>query len=200
MSLTAQWYSGSALLPLLSRDDGTLVGARSLALLAEHQLTDVEVHVRESLLVRQNGPKLMKPVFWSNAATAAQEPLTTTLGIPIYVAPGTWLLKDIAEHGIEEPNVIAGPELTSLCIVDRQSAGRKTAKNDRKVINDSLLVVPRPAKAANSRQAPQLGSRVSLRINDRGQMSNAHLRKSREKAMVKAKAVKIITKGRISEF
>ncbi|KAJ7808190.1 hypothetical protein B0H14DRAFT_3152200 [Mycena olivaceomarginata] len=142
----------------LSRDDGTLVSARvCLALFAEHQLADVEVHVRESLLVRQNGPKLMKLVFWSNAATAAQEPLTTTLGIPIctggffigeggstkstgvcgkeddadisYVTPGTWLLKDIAEHGIEEPNVIAGPELNSWNEVakDLAKAERATA-------------------------------------------------------------------------
>ncbi|KAJ7814619.1 hypothetical protein B0H14DRAFT_3878631 [Mycena olivaceomarginata] len=114
----------------LSRRRHPRLGARCLALFAEHQLADVEVHVRESLLVRQNGPKLMKlaflyvhgirpPLKALEVSSSEKGGSTKSTGVCgkeddadiSYVTPGTWLLKDIAEHGIEEPNVIAGPEL-----------------------------------------------------------------------------------------
>jgi hypothetical protein len=54
-----------------------------VALLSQNKLADVEVHFRESVVTRGAGPKFLKPGLASNPTAGIQEPLTTTLGIPI---------------------------------------------------------------------------------------------------------------------
>jgi hypothetical protein len=59
------------------------MSALCVALLSQNKLADVEVHFRESVVTHVAGPKFLKPGLASNPTTCIQEPLTTTLGIPI---------------------------------------------------------------------------------------------------------------------
>ena len=67
----------------LSRDDAARIGSLCVALLSHDKLADVEVHFRESVMMRSACPKFLERGFASNPTAGIQEPLTTTLGIPI---------------------------------------------------------------------------------------------------------------------
>ncbi|KAH7911003.1 hypothetical protein BJ138DRAFT_1187026, partial [Hygrophoropsis aurantiaca] len=73
----------------LSGAEGAVVAARCRALLVEAGVGDVEVEIRESVVVRSAGPKLLpsvsspSPSFSFDPTVDVREPLTAALGIPI---------------------------------------------------------------------------------------------------------------------
>jgi len=64
----------------LSGDDGVIVVSKCLDLLREKNITDVEVEIRESVVIHSDGPRFLTPDF---DLSPICEPLTLTLGIPI---------------------------------------------------------------------------------------------------------------------
>ena len=52
-------------------------------ILHEQGITDVDVELRESSVIRSAGPKLLPPVLTANPTVAARHPLTHALGLPI---------------------------------------------------------------------------------------------------------------------
>ncbi|KAF8555076.1 hypothetical protein OG21DRAFT_956385 [Imleria badia] len=69
----------------LSGNDGVVVAFKCQELLVQYGIADVNVEIRESVVTRSAGPKLLTPADISDPTQVAgvQEPLTTTLGIPI---------------------------------------------------------------------------------------------------------------------
>ncbi|KAF8205657.1 hypothetical protein K438DRAFT_1818217 [Mycena galopus ATCC 62051] len=71
----------------LTSDDGARVDSRGLNLLEDHQLADIELHIRESLLTRSALTKLFKPRTSSSSLRSLARPtsrrLQRALGIPI---------------------------------------------------------------------------------------------------------------------
>jgi hypothetical protein len=53
------------------------------SILSAHDIDDVHVEIRESMVIRSAGPKMYKPVATSNATVQAREPFSTALGLPI---------------------------------------------------------------------------------------------------------------------
>ncbi|KAK7447030.1 hypothetical protein VKT23_014243 [Stygiomarasmius scandens] len=68
----------------LSGDDGVVVAFKCQELLGEYDITDVEVEIRESVVTRSAGPRLLTSDR-SDLIVDFREPLTTTLGLPISV-------------------------------------------------------------------------------------------------------------------
>ena len=52
-------------------------------ILHEQGITDVDVELRESSVIRSAGPKLLPPVLTANPTAAARHPLTHALSLPI---------------------------------------------------------------------------------------------------------------------
>ncbi|KZT04526.1 uncharacterized protein LAESUDRAFT_715565 [Laetiporus sulphureus 93-53] len=70
----------------LSGEDGVVVASKCRELLVEYGITDVDVEIRESVITRSAGSKLLTRTssYYSFDPTAdVREPLTTTLGLPI---------------------------------------------------------------------------------------------------------------------
>jgi hypothetical protein len=74
----------------LSGDDGVAVASRCQELLGEYDIADVNVEIRESMVTRSAGPKLLTPAFTSDATVEVRESLTTTLGLPICAQTTPW--------------------------------------------------------------------------------------------------------------
>ena len=75
----------------LSGDDGIVVASKCRKLLEEIDITDVDVEIRESVVTRSAGPKLLTSAYSSNATAVVHEPLTTTLGLPICAHHTPWI-------------------------------------------------------------------------------------------------------------
>ena len=75
----------------LSGDDGVIVAFECRKLLEEIDITDVDVEIRESVVTRSAGPKLLTSAYSSNATAVVYEPLTTTLGLPICAHHTPWI-------------------------------------------------------------------------------------------------------------
>ncbi len=73
----------------LSDNDGVDVAFRCRELLVEFGITDVDVEIRESVVTRLAGPKLLMSTY-SSDTVSAREPLTTTLGVPICAQSTPW--------------------------------------------------------------------------------------------------------------
>ncbi|RPD77930.1 hypothetical protein L226DRAFT_551669 [Lentinus tigrinus ALCF2SS1-7] len=69
----------------LSREDGRAVAVACKDILVkEFEITDVEVEIRESVVTRAAGPKLLSPPeFYSDPIANVKDPFTTALGLPI---------------------------------------------------------------------------------------------------------------------
>lgn len=68
----------------LCGDDGLVVASKCRELLEEFNITDVNVEIRESVVTRSAGPRLLESADWESDPTVdIREPLCTTLGIPI---------------------------------------------------------------------------------------------------------------------
>jgi hypothetical protein len=81
----------------LSGADGVVVARKCRDLLEEYDITDVEVEIRESLVTRSVGPKLLAPtqfsissLFSSHPDVDFRQPLTATLGLPICAQLTPW--------------------------------------------------------------------------------------------------------------
>ncbi|KAG8685631.1 hypothetical protein FRC11_010304, partial [Ceratobasidium sp. 423] len=75
----------------LSGDDGVVVAFQCWKLLEEDGITDVEVEIRESVITRSAGPKLLKPATSDFDPTIdIREPLTTTPSLPICPQSTSW--------------------------------------------------------------------------------------------------------------
>jgi hypothetical protein len=74
----------------LSGDDGIIVASKCRELLVEYNIADVNVEIRESVVTRSAGPKLLTPARTSNPTVDAREPVTTTLGLPICAQSTPW--------------------------------------------------------------------------------------------------------------
>ncbi|EJD02803.1 uncharacterized protein FOMMEDRAFT_156149 [Fomitiporia mediterranea MF3/22] len=76
----------------LSGYDGLDVASKCRNLLEEYDITDVEVEIRESVVTRSLGPKLLLtsdfPYF--DPTADVRDPLTTTLGLPISSQSTPW--------------------------------------------------------------------------------------------------------------
>ncbi|KAK7447031.1 hypothetical protein VKT23_014244 [Stygiomarasmius scandens] len=69
----------------LSGDDGVVVAFKCQGLLREYDITDVEVEIRESVVTRLAGPRLLTSTLSFDPTADLRDPLTTTLGLPISV-------------------------------------------------------------------------------------------------------------------
>ncbi|KAK0218117.1 hypothetical protein IW262DRAFT_1117502 [Armillaria fumosa] len=74
----------------LSGDDGVVVASQCRELLKEHNIDDVDVEIRESVVTRSAGPRLLKPASWNDPTADVREPLTATLGLPICAQSTPW--------------------------------------------------------------------------------------------------------------
>jgi hypothetical protein len=74
----------------LSGYDGLDVASKCRELLVEHDITNVDVEIRESDVTRWAGPKLLTPTYSSDHTVNVREPLTTTLGLPICAQSTPW--------------------------------------------------------------------------------------------------------------
>ncbi|KAG8947964.1 hypothetical protein FRC04_010161 [Tulasnella sp. 424] len=75
----------------LSGNDGVVVASKCQELLVECNITDVNVEIRESVVTRSAGPKLLASSYTSNPTVDVREPLTTTLGLPICAQSTPWV-------------------------------------------------------------------------------------------------------------
>ncbi|KAK0214044.1 hypothetical protein IW262DRAFT_1408250 [Armillaria fumosa] len=67
----------------LSGEDGYTTVFRCREVLREFDITDVEIEIRESSVIRSAGPKLLEPVSFRHPIADVQGPLTHALGLPI---------------------------------------------------------------------------------------------------------------------
>ncbi|KAJ7145815.1 hypothetical protein C8R44DRAFT_755948 [Mycena epipterygia] len=74
----------------LSGDDGVVVASKCRELLVENGIADVDVEIRESVVTRSAGPKLLTSTYFSDPTAGVREPLTTTLGLPICAQFTPW--------------------------------------------------------------------------------------------------------------
>ncbi|KAG8752242.1 hypothetical protein FRC11_008546, partial [Ceratobasidium sp. 423] len=78
----------------LSGDDGLVVASRCWKLLEKGGITDMEVEIRESVVTRSAGPKLLEPssggIFICDPTVNIREPLTTTPCLPICSQSVSW--------------------------------------------------------------------------------------------------------------
>lgn len=72
----------------LSADDGIAVASKCQELLHQYDIVDIEVEIRESIVTRSTSPKLLVPTSRFDPTAEVREPLTTTLGLPIYAQLG----------------------------------------------------------------------------------------------------------------
>jgi hypothetical protein len=74
----------------LSGNDGVIVASKCRELLVEHEIADVDVEIRESVVSRSAGPKLLASAYSSDPTVNIREPITTTLGLPICAQSTPW--------------------------------------------------------------------------------------------------------------
>ncbi|CUS13211.1 unnamed protein product, partial [Tuber aestivum] len=69
---------------------GYTVAMECKELLVANQILDVEVEIRESVVTRYSGPKLLKPAALDDPTAELREPLTSTLGLSISRTRSEW--------------------------------------------------------------------------------------------------------------
>ncbi|KAK0442869.1 hypothetical protein EV421DRAFT_551705 [Armillaria borealis] len=74
----------------LTGDDGVVVASKCRELLVQSNITDVDVEIRESVVTRSAGPKLLTSTYSSDPTVSVREPFTTTLGLPICAQSTPW--------------------------------------------------------------------------------------------------------------
>jgi hypothetical protein len=74
----------------LSGHDGAIVAFKCRELLVEYDIADVDVEIRESVVTRTAGPKLLAPFYSFDRPAGIREPITTTLGLPICAQSTPW--------------------------------------------------------------------------------------------------------------
>lgn len=74
----------------LSGEDGRAVASQCKQLLEAHDILDVDVEIRESVVTRSVGPKLPKPAHSRDPNAEVLEPLTPTLGLQICTTATPW--------------------------------------------------------------------------------------------------------------
>ncbi|KAF8480479.1 hypothetical protein DFH94DRAFT_480227 [Russula ochroleuca] len=67
----------------LSGDYGVVVASRCQELLVKYNIADVDVEIRESVVTRSAGPRLLVSRDSDDPTVGVHEPLTSTLGLPI---------------------------------------------------------------------------------------------------------------------
>lgn len=76
----------------LSSEDGVVAVLKCKKLLEERGVADAEVEIRESVVTRSAGPKLLRPARATDYLLAAhREPLTPTVGLPICARSTRWV-------------------------------------------------------------------------------------------------------------
>jgi hypothetical protein len=84
------WIGVWARPPRLSYEVGIEVALQCKRLLLDHGITDVDVELRESNIIRMAGPQLLKPTDIIDPTAIPREPFTTTLGITICAEDTPW--------------------------------------------------------------------------------------------------------------
>ncbi len=74
----------------LSDNDGVDVASRCQELLVKYDITDVDVEIRESVVTRLAGPKLLTSTSEFDPTVSLREPFTTALGLPICAQSTPW--------------------------------------------------------------------------------------------------------------
>ena len=74
----------------LSGHDGIVVAFKCRELLVEYDIADVDVEIRESVVTRLAGPKLLAPTYSCLRTVGICEPITTTLGLSICAQSTPW--------------------------------------------------------------------------------------------------------------
>ncbi|KAJ7640781.1 hypothetical protein DFH06DRAFT_1429749 [Mycena polygramma] len=82
----------------LSGEDGVVVASKCRELLVKYDITDVDVEIRESVVTRSAGPKLLPSRGFLDTIADVREPFATTLGLPIS-AQSTSHVEDIGTGG-----------------------------------------------------------------------------------------------------
>ena len=67
----------------LSAEEGIKVATHCKSILSAHDIDDVHVEIRESVVVRSAGPQLYKPASMYDSTARVREPFSTALGLPI---------------------------------------------------------------------------------------------------------------------
>jgi hypothetical protein len=67
-----------------------VIALKCRQILAKFDIIDVNVEIRESIVTRLIGPKLLKPIYSTNPTVDFRERLTSTLGMPICARSTPW--------------------------------------------------------------------------------------------------------------
>jgi len=74
----------------LSHRDGIIVASKCRELVLEHGISDVDVEIRESVVTRSAGPKLLASSYSSDTLAYVKEPITTSIGFPVSAQTTPW--------------------------------------------------------------------------------------------------------------
>ncbi|OCH84906.1 hypothetical protein OBBRIDRAFT_815290 [Obba rivulosa] len=100
------------------------IGCREL--LVESNITDVDVEIRESVVTRSAGPKLLTSTYSSDSTVDVREPLTTTLGLPICAQSTPWA------EGTGSFSIVEGGDTERLLLVTARHVIFTPDKNENK--------------------------------------------------------------------
>jgi hypothetical protein len=78
-------FSGS-----VSPADGLVIALACKDLLQQNDIADIDVELRESVVTRSVGPKLLNPAFSADPTVNVRKPLTATLGLSICAQLTSW--------------------------------------------------------------------------------------------------------------
>ena len=123
----------------LSGDDGVIVASSCKEILIENGVTDIEVEIRESVVTRSAGSKLLtlSPWWCSSDIMEAREPLTTGLSLPISALPAPWT------QGSGGFFIGEGRETGRLLLVTTRHAVFKPEKNENEHFEHRNSGLPR---------------------------------------------------------
>ena len=118
-----------------------------LALLADSQITDVDVDFRESLYMRQAGPQLLKPARLFDALVNVISPLTPALGLHISTTTGPNVEGTMGLYLSEggESNRLLG--LTCNHVLFEASEGRVDYTYDQSMPAKNVVLLGKKARA-----------------------------------------------------
>ena len=75
----------------LSRQVGINVASQLKKVLLDHDISDIDVEIRESQIIQSAGPRLLQPTDDANPTVDFREPFTPTLGITICARSTPWI-------------------------------------------------------------------------------------------------------------
>ena len=114
----------------LSAEDGVEVATHCKDILAAHDINDVHVEIRESMVIRSAGPKIYKPATTSNFTAQVGEPLSTALGLPIS-AEAIPYIKGTGGFFISDPRnsgkTLSQPDTSSSTLIRNPMCSTNTA-------------------------------------------------------------------------